>query len=1081
MNDLSGKTIRGYTLHESIGAGGFGTVYRAVQQAVGREVAIKVIRPQFASDPEFVRRFEVEARTISRLEHPYIVPLIDFGQEGDVIYLVMRWLRGGSLRARIRQGALSFETAAKLMNQVSEALAKAHQEKVIHRDLKPDNILFDEDGNAYLTDFGIAKDFIASLKDTSSGKQMGTPSYAPSEQFSSQTPAPQIDIYSLGITIYEALTGQHPFPQAPMRHWHEPLPPLRMRRADAPPGLDGVLMQATAKDPADRYPDMNAFNSAFQQAISGSMGAPQNPPAAVDTPVFHPSTLFSEVVTPQVALLDRQLEAFVFISHSSQDDEVVERVRGALVAGKVNAWVDHIYIQPGDDWDQEIQDMLNACEDGLFVMSRRSAASAECRSEWRRILALKKRLYVVLVDDIPPTEFPFRLGTTQYIDLRGDFEEGMARLIAQMRQDRGAAHRPPRHVPASAGTEPARLLKTAEDVPFRADKLIGREALLKRTLPLLKPGKRVLLWGFGGVGKTALAAETVARYLTRQGGQALWLTVGSESAESLLEALGEPVKGSLTQFTEQSIHDRLAEEKIGLVVLDNVWVYGTTLKRLLQAIPRQIPVLVTSRHAYALNEIVEVKNLERRQAVLTLQHYAGQRFKAGEADELCQKLGNHPFALEIAGNIIKIDKWTPTELLQRIASAPHSLRMPLDFSLEKRESVKELLDASINALDPTVARVFLAFGAQFTASATPELLSLYLEYDLKLVDAALVELGRRSLANREGMSYRVHDLAFSYARQAFDESGQDERAVIEACREYVDKNSGNLKALDAERANLLLAAEAAEKTGHADWLTRMMWLLAVEGPYFTARGYNALTFRLMNSAIEYARKDSQRETAHYLLSKLGNGYRALDQLDRALEAYQEALQLARELKDRQREGILLTVIGTVRMLQKADDVNSYFERAFQIAQADNDYFVMSQNLEHRGHYASEKDNHAAARDLFVESLAIAEKIDDPEQHEDRRFWAIMNQGVAERKLGNGNTALPLHELTLRIAQVNDNKIWMGYALQEIGEDHHALGEYKLAQEYLNQALALYRETEVRSDILKLIAIMKECGYPIPPE
>ncbi len=157
MDDLKDRIIRGYELREKIGAGGFGAVYRAFQEVVGREVAIKIILPQYANHPDFIRRFEAEAQLVARLEHIHIVPLYDYWREPGGAYLIMRWLHGGSLRSVLQRGPLTPEHTSHLLDQIASALAAAHRRGVVHRDLKPDNVLLDEDGNAYLADFGIAK------------------------------------------------------------------------------------------------------------------------------------------------------------------------------------------------------------------------------------------------------------------------------------------------------------------------------------------------------------------------------------------------------------------------------------------------------------------------------------------------------------------------------------------------------------------------------------------------------------------------------------------------------------------------------------------------------------------------------------------------------------------------------------------------------------------------------------------------------------------------------------------------------------------------------------------------------------
>ena len=150
--------VKGYQILDLIDTGGFGEVYRAHQTAIDRDVAIKIILPEHANKPDFIRRFEAEAQLVAKLEHPHIAPLYDYWRDPDGAYLVMRYLRGGNLRDRIQQNCLDLKTAAQFVDQIASALYIAHRNNVIHRDIKPENILLDEDGNAYLTDFGIAKD-----------------------------------------------------------------------------------------------------------------------------------------------------------------------------------------------------------------------------------------------------------------------------------------------------------------------------------------------------------------------------------------------------------------------------------------------------------------------------------------------------------------------------------------------------------------------------------------------------------------------------------------------------------------------------------------------------------------------------------------------------------------------------------------------------------------------------------------------------------------------------------------------------------------------------------------------------------
>jgi len=274
MLKMSGQSVKGYELRERIGAGGFGAVYKAYQPLVRRDVAIKVILPQYVNQPDFIRRFESEAQLIARLEHPFIVPLYDYWREPDGAYLVMRWLPGGSLRDKIKKGPMAVDAVSRVLDQIASGLAVAHRRGVVHRDIKPDNILLDEEHNAYLADFGIAKHQSISSPEAT-GIVAGSPAYLPPEQFTSEEPTAQGDIYSLGIMLFELLVGEVPYSDSSMsgmiyRKLNEPIPELDIKRPElaAHPILDTVLKRACALSPRDRYPDVSSLAEAFRQAAN---------------------------------------------------------------------------------------------------------------------------------------------------------------------------------------------------------------------------------------------------------------------------------------------------------------------------------------------------------------------------------------------------------------------------------------------------------------------------------------------------------------------------------------------------------------------------------------------------------------------------------------------------------------------------------------------------------------------------------------------------------------------------------------------------------------------------------------------
>jgi len=271
MSNLIGKQIGPYTILEEIGRGGMATVYSAMQTSMNRKIAIKVLPPHFMHDPGFLERFEREVAVISHLEHPHILPIYDYGQAEGVPYIAMRYLGGGSLAQRIRRGTIELTEIEKPFMQVCQALDYAHQQSVIHRDLKPGNIMLDEAGNAYLSDFGIARVMGSNLTGSAI---IGTPAYMSPEQAHGLNIDGRADIYSMGVVLFELITGREPFQaETPMglllMHINEAMPPIYDFRQDIPGAVQDVVDKATAKNPDDRYSSAGQMASALSAAIHG--------------------------------------------------------------------------------------------------------------------------------------------------------------------------------------------------------------------------------------------------------------------------------------------------------------------------------------------------------------------------------------------------------------------------------------------------------------------------------------------------------------------------------------------------------------------------------------------------------------------------------------------------------------------------------------------------------------------------------------------------------------------------------------------------------------------------------------------
>ncbi|HRE48921.1 MAG TPA: serine/threonine-protein kinase [Aggregatilineales bacterium] len=272
MDSLIGKRLGQYEIISRLGAGGMATVYRARQASVERDVAIKIIRSDMMNDPVFAERFRREANTIAKLSHPHIVKVFDYGSEGDLAYLVMELLEGGSLARLLRaEGDMPLEKASEMLQQVARALDVAHQQGIIHRDLKPDNILLDSFRNAFLTDFGVAK-LLTEQKMTSTGAVIGTPAYIAPELWNGSYADNRSDLYALGVIVYEMLTGRVPHNgDTPYRmmhmHIYEDAPPATSINPTLPPVIDDFLAVALAKDPDQRFRSADHMATVFQAAI----------------------------------------------------------------------------------------------------------------------------------------------------------------------------------------------------------------------------------------------------------------------------------------------------------------------------------------------------------------------------------------------------------------------------------------------------------------------------------------------------------------------------------------------------------------------------------------------------------------------------------------------------------------------------------------------------------------------------------------------------------------------------------------------------------------------------------------------
>ena len=298
---------RRYRVTEKLGSGGMADVYKAVDEVLGRTVAVKVLYPRYASEPNFVARFRQEAQAAANLSHPSIVNMYDWGREGETYYIVMEYVAGTDLKTLVTErGPLDPVKAAEYASQVCAALSVAHGYDIIHRDIKPHNLVLMPDGTVKVMDFGIARAGNTTM--TQTGSVLGTAQYISPEQAQGKPLGPASDLYSLGVTLYELVTGELPFEgdtpvaTALMQVNDQPVPPRELRPS-IPPALEAVILRAMRKNPAERYASAAEMREDLRRAIAGepALGGAYVATGAIDETSVLPTVDQTHVsTTPEV-------------------------------------------------------------------------------------------------------------------------------------------------------------------------------------------------------------------------------------------------------------------------------------------------------------------------------------------------------------------------------------------------------------------------------------------------------------------------------------------------------------------------------------------------------------------------------------------------------------------------------------------------------------------------------------------------------------------------------------------------------------------------------------------------------------
>lgn len=282
MTKTTERTIGRYRLLEEVGQGGMSVVYRAVELGQDRVVAMKVLSPFVAQEPRFKARFDREVRLLHLMDHPNIVPILNYGEELGQTYIVMPYYGGGTMQDLIEEGGMDLRQLGELLSDISAGLDYAHREQIVHRDIKPPNVLLNDEGTALISDFGFAH--VSSTSHSLTGSVLiGTPAFMSPEQCAGSEVDARSDQYSLGAVLYQAATGRLPYEgESPMavvlKHINEPLTRPRYVNPGLPDAVESVILQAMEKDPIERFGSTLELNSAFQAALDEALDSETGQP-----------------------------------------------------------------------------------------------------------------------------------------------------------------------------------------------------------------------------------------------------------------------------------------------------------------------------------------------------------------------------------------------------------------------------------------------------------------------------------------------------------------------------------------------------------------------------------------------------------------------------------------------------------------------------------------------------------------------------------------------------------------------------------------------------------------------------------
>lgn len=767
----------------------------------------------------------------------------------------------------------------------------------------------------------------------------------------------------------------------------------------------------------------------------------------------------------------------VFISYARADgSDFARKLHDDLEAMGLNMWLDAEDIPKGASWTLTIQRAIMTCRAFIFVITPASYDSKVCNLELQQAWENNPKIPILPIYLKEVETVPFLIKDINYTDCQTDVDSGLKAIFDEISKIPAGEDTPESEilVPESVarpGANQAKIYSDADDVDFMAQAgLFGRDALVKQIgASLTGDNSRVLLQAFGGVGKTALAAEMSYKWIEEKSENVLWLRMGASDSEGAFEALSHPFGASKAMATTPAddkakvLRDLIKGANIGLVVLDDCW-NGQSLMALQKAIPRKVPLLVTARQRYPLTPIFSIPDLPENEALALLRKLAPTLVQDEEsAIALCQKLGFHAFGIEVAGRTMQAKNYTAKALLTDIEKTDITqLQVPLEYQQAGRESIAALIETTLNELPDEAKAVFLTWGAFWSPQITPELMMQYFVGKLEVseemiadarervpdvasmsddeirplleqvlakqpIDAkpatdALSLLQEYGLATRNNAqqtedgrplmvaSYRLHDLAFEYAKA--QNSNDTRNRAVDACLTHIARHKEasleNFATLEPEIDNFMGASNFATSEKRYEDVEQFSVDLY--------QGYN-----LQGGVLQFR--------GYYLVS---------------ITLLQRAAKVAKEMGRKESQGHHLGNLGTAhRNLGDYPNAITYYNQALAIAEEIGNIRSKGIRLGNLGNVYLASENYAKAIEYYQQSLMIAHEIDDIRN---KGNW-LGNLGNAYDSLGDTARAIEYYQQSLAIRREIGDKRGEGGDLGNLGSAYHSLGEYARAIEY----------------------------------